>query len=120
MKTKMMVLLLTPVLFACNTASPPSTFDKSVAVPLMELSEVNGCQQCHKLDVPFRGPSWTQIAARYDKTPANANVLKTKTRMGGGGNWTKETGGAPMPPQAPRVSERHIDEMINYILSLDE
>jgi hypothetical protein len=39
--------------------------------------------------------------------------------MGGKGNWTDVTGGIPMPPYSPRVSDEDIAGLVDFILSLE-
>lgn len=115
------LLVLFSLLGACEQNQKHSeVYNKNAAVALMDLANLNACTQCHKLNVPFRAPSWIQIAQRYPNSAIVHSQLVNKTMRGGGGNWTRETGGAQMPAQSPRVSNQHIEQMINSLLSLDE
>jgi cytochrome c len=44
--------------------------------------------------------------------------MERKVKKGGKGNWTKVTGGAPMPPYSPRVSDANIEKLVDFILGL--
>ncbi|MDH5694727.1 MAG: cytochrome C, partial [Gammaproteobacteria bacterium] len=44
--------------------------------------------------------------------------LIEKVKKGGKGNWTQVTGGVPMPPYSPRVSDGDIETLVDFVLSL--
>lgn len=84
----------------------------------MDLARASGCVACHALETKIVGPSFKDINARYaDNADARA-ILIDKTRSGGSGNWTDVTGGVPMPPYSPRVSDENIGTLIDFILNL--
>jgi len=44
--------------------------------------------------------------------------LIAKVKTGGKGNWTAVTGGVPMPPYSPRVSDENIEKLVDFVLGL--
>lgn len=64
------------------------------------------------------GPAWTAVAERYRGDPDARNRLINKVKSGGAGNWTKVTGGMPMPPNYPRVSDEDITKLVDFVLAL--
>ena len=82
------------------------------------LAKKSGCMACHNIDKKIIGPAWKDVAARYkDKAGAKADLMM-KVKKGGRGNWKKVTGGAPMPPYSPRVSDANIEILVDFILGL--
>lgn len=75
--------------------------------------EKSDCMTCHEVDRPTVGPSFRQIAQKYPREKTAVQYLIRKVQEGGSGVW----GTAAMNPH-PHVSEREIQEMLNYILSL--
>jgi len=45
--------------------------------------------------------------------------LINKVKRGGKGNWLQVTGGVPMPPYSPRVSDANIESLVDFVLSLE-
>lgn len=88
-------------------------YDKSV-----ELAQMNGCWACHRVERGPVGPAWRAVSERYKDAPSPREWLFYKISNGGTGNWSKTTGGAVMPPYSPRVSDEHINELIDFILSI--
>ena len=84
----------------------------------LDLAKKSGCLACHSVDKKIVGPAWKDVAAKY-KGDANAKAtLMDKVKKGGKGNWTKVTGGAPMPPYSPRVSDENIGKLVDFIMGL--
>ena len=84
----------------------------------LDLAKKSGCLACHSVDKKIVGPAWKDVAAKY-KGDANAKAtLIEKVKKGGKGNWTKVTGGAPMPPYSPRVSDENIGKLVDFIMGL--
>ncbi len=96
-----------------------------VSAPFAAATEVPaaaqsaGCLACHNVDMKLVGPAWRDVAARYNGDPAARAALIEKVSMGGKGNWTEVTGGVPMPPYSPRVSDEDIAGLIDFVLSLE-
>ncbi len=78
-----------------------------------QLIAANDCLTCHKIDQKSVGPSYTQIANRYEDNQGNVENLADKIIKGGKGLW----GNAAMTPH-PNLSEPNAQEMAKYILSL--
>ena len=82
------------------------------------LARENGCFECHGVDQKIIGPSFRDIANRY-KTDQNARQALIETiKKGGKGNWTEVSGGIPMPPYSPRLSDSEIEELVDWLLGL--
>lgn len=84
----------------------------------LALAEKSGCLACHKVDTKAVGPSWRDVAKRYHgKADAKATLIAS-VKMGSKGKWADVTGGIPMPPNSPRVSDENIEKLVTFILSL--
>lgn len=73
------------------------------------------CYSCHELNGKSIGPSFQQIANRYNN---NANIVISLTQKvieGGAGNWGKAVMSAH-----PALSEKDAKLMVQYILNLDD
>ncbi len=86
--------------------------------PILVLAKKSGCLTCHGVDKKIVGPSWKDVAARYKDDPGAKARLITKVKTGGKGNWTEITGGIPMPPYSPRVADKNIEKLVDFILTL--
>jgi cytochrome c len=71
------------------------------------------CSTCHKVDTKVIGPAFQEIAAKYDASQANIDMLAKKIISGGSGNW----GNIAMTPH-PSLPEADAKEIVQYILSL--
>ena len=104
-------LLMVPVAAAALFVSAQASAD-------LALAKKSGCLACHSVEKKIVGPAWKDVAAKY-KGDAGANDrLIAKVKKGGKGNWTKVTGGAPMPPYSPRVSDENIGKLVAFIMGL--
>jgi len=84
----------------------------------LDLAKKSGCLACHKIETKLVGPAWHDVSQRY-KGDADAKArLVEKVKKGGKGNWTAVTGGVPMPPNSPRVSDENIEKLVTFVLSL--
>jgi cytochrome c len=77
------------------------------------LAKKNNCTSCHTVDKKLVGPAYADVAKKY-KGQDVAAKLEAKVAKGGSGVW----GTMPMPPNAPKVSEADIKELVQWILSL--
>lgn len=84
----------------------------------LDLARSSGCTACHALDTKVVGPAWKDVAARYRDVEGARAILISKVKVGGRGNWTDVTGGIPMPPYSPRVSDADIERLVDFILGL--
>lgn len=72
------------------------------------------CRTCHRLDGPLIGPSYLDIARRYELTEANIALLAGKITQGGAGVW----GEVPMTPH-PDLPPATARDMAVRILGLE-
>jgi cytochrome c551/c552 len=90
-------------------APPPSVDTLASANPMQKLLDSHACSGCHRLDERVVGPSFQEIAGKYNAT-AMSSLIK-KVREGGKGTW----GSVPMPPN-PGVSEADARTLVGWIL----
>lgn len=77
------------------------------------LISKSDCFACHKVQEKVLGPSYKDVANKYEKTKANIDYLVNKIKTGGSGVW----GAVPMSPH-PALSDDDAKAMVQYILSL--
>jgi S-disulfanyl-L-cysteine oxidoreductase SoxD len=85
-------------------ASPEVVRAEPVAVALARLTakeimpilQKNTCTACHAMSTKVLGPSFKDIARKYEKRSGAATYLAGKIKLGGGGVW----GAIPMPPSS--------------------
>ena len=71
------------------------------------------CVGCHHKSMKILGPSYLDIAKKYDLNDKNINYLSTKIIKGGSGVW----GNIPMAAHAT-LNKADAKSMAKYILSL--
>ena len=132
MKKILVVLGICSILFACNSAEKSEStedttatveqakVDTSAAAPASagsakgeQLIGASDCLTCHKVEAKIVGPSYIDVANKYEATDANIEMLAGKIINGGSGSW----GEIPMAPHAA-LSTDDAKEMVKYILSL--
>jgi len=85
----------------------------AVASPPDILATKAGCTACHAKDKKLVGPSYHDVAAKYQGSPGAAADLAAKVRSGGKGVW----GTVPMPAaDAKKVSDADLASIIAWIL----
>lgn len=94
-------------------------FGQAMAAEVPDNAKSAGCMACHAIDKKVVGPSWHDVAERYRGDAGAKEALIQKVKMGGKGNWTEVTGGVPMPPYSPRVSDADIESLVDFVLALD-
>lgn len=77
------------------------------------LISKSDCLACHKVQDKLLGPSYLDIAKKYEKNKANIDYLVQKVKTGGSGVW----GAIPMSAH-PTLSDDDTRDMILYVLSL--
>jgi len=77
------------------------------------LIAANDCLTCHKINEKSTGPSYEQVADKYEMNQGNIENLADRIIKGGKGLW----GDAAMTPH-PNLSEPQAQAMAKYILSL--
>lgn len=79
----------------------------------LEKVKASDCTSCHMVARKIVGPSYAEVAEKYENTEANVTLLATKIIQGGVGVW----GEVPMPAH-PGLSEEDAKDMIRYVLLL--
>lgn len=93
----------------------PEAVPKVVTDPIAEgksLVEGADCLGCHNLDERMIGPSYKEVAAKYENTPENVELLAERIINGSSGIW----GDVPMPAHSG-LSKENAKFMAKYILS---
>lgn len=80
-----------------------------------ELINNSDCHACHNEEVKTVGPAYIAVARKYADSEDNITMLVNKIKQGGSGVW----GQAMMTPH-PSLSESDAEEMVKYILALDD
>lgn len=95
--------------------SEPEPALKVVTDPVAEgksLVEGADCLGCHKVEEKMIGPSYREVAKKYENTPENVEMLAEKIIKGSSGIW----GDVPMPAHNG-LSKENAKFMAQYILS---
>ncbi len=116
------LLALVLVLFpACDVADKTTLkfHNDPAAAQAMSLARQNGCLNCHGVTNSIVGPAWVLVAERYRDAGDDArSFLIEKVKKGGNGSWNDMTGGAKMPAHGSRVSQQHLEAIVDFILGL--
>lgn len=91
-----------------GVVAPTTEFEKGE-----KLIAQSDCLACHKVDEKLVGPSYAEVAQKYENNDKNVDYLAGKIIEGGAGVW----GEVPMTPH-PNVSKEDAREMARYVLSL--
>lgn len=75
------------------------------------LATQNACMACHGISNKVVGPSFNQIAAKYQDDAGAASRLFDKVKNGASGTW----GAIPMPAQS-QVKDDEIKTIVSWIL----
>ena len=100
------------------TAAVALMMGAQAAYANLDLAKKSGCLACHSVDHKVVGPAWKDVAAKYKGDAGARDTLIKKVHTGGKGNWTAVTGGVPMPPYSPRVSDENIETLVDFVLGL--
>lgn len=79
----------------------------------LELIGKSDCLTCHKVGDKLIGPSYKEVAEKYENTEENITMLAGKIIKGGQGVW----GAVPMTAH-PGISEDDAKAMVKYIMLL--
>lgn len=71
------------------------------------------CQSCHKKDTVSIGPSYIDIAKRYQNDRIAKSLLSEKIRLGGSGNW-----GEGAMAAHPTITEQDANLIVDWIFGL--
>ena len=89
----------------------PGASQPEAADPLSKLAKY-GCTACHAVDTKVVGPSFKDVAAKYQGRGDAAQMLEQKVRDGGAGVW----GDIPMPPN-PAVPDAELHAIVQWVLT---
>lgn len=76
------------------------------------LMKQHNCSSCHAIDKKLIGPSYKEVAEKYEGDSSARQHLIDKVRKGGSGVW----GPVPMPPH-PNVPEADIEKIVDWTLA---
>lgn len=79
----------------------------------LEKLKASDCTSCHMVERKIVGPSYAEVAAKYENTEENVNLLSQKVIAGGVGVW----GEIAMPAHIG-LSEEDAKDMVRYVLLL--
>ncbi len=91
-----------------ETPAADAANDKAI-----ELIAGSDCLTCHKVNEKVIGPSYVDVAKKYEATDANIKLLADKIINGGSGVW-----GEVAMAGHPQISEDDAQAIVKYILSL--
>ena len=95
---------------AATTPAPSDNPDYEKGLTLVAGSD---CLTCHKVDEKVIGPSYRDVANKYENTEANVKMLAEKIIKGGTGVW-----GEVAMTAHPAVTQADAEQMVKYILLL--
>ena len=87
--------------------------DNPVYIKGLEKVKGSDCTGCHQVERKLIGPSYADVAAKYENTEENVTMLSQKVIAGGVGVW----GEVPMSAH-PNLSEEDAKDMVRYVLLL--
>jgi cytochrome c len=94
-----------------------ATFALTLAGPVaasVEVVKKARCVACHAVDKKMVGPSYREVAKRYEGQADAPLRLAEKVRSGGSGVW----GSVPMLPHgADKISDENLKTAIEWILA---
>lgn len=100
---------------ADTAKATPSVMDNPDYDKGLNLIAKSDCFTCHKLREPATGPSYGDVAAKYEDNEENRNMLADKIIKGGQGVW----GQVPMTSH-PDISQEDAVAMVKYIFLLKD
>ena len=87
--------------------------DDPIYIKGIEKVKASDCMTCHMVERKIIGPSYADVAAKYENTEENVTMLAGKIIAGGAGVW-----GEVMMTPHPALSEEDAKDMVRYILLL--
>lgn len=87
--------------------------DDPIYIKGLEKVKASDCTSCHMVQRKIVGPSYSDVAEKYESTEENVAMLAGKVIAGGVGVW----GEVPMPAH-PGLSEEDAKDMVRYVLLL--
>ena len=104
-----------PLKLALAAAAATAVFGLSTTAMAQDaeaLAKSSGCLACHAPATKKIGPSYKDIAAKYQGQANAPAMLATKIQKGGSGNWGK----IPMPPN-PKIDDAAAKTLVTWILA---
>ncbi|MFN3791328.1 c-type cytochrome [Massilia sp.] len=89
-----------------------SAFASSGAFAQADLAKAKNCMACHAAANKLVGPSYKDVAAKYEGQKGAEDKLVQKVMKGGAGVW----GPVPMPAN-PQVSEAEARSLVKWIMA---
>jgi len=89
---------------ADSTSSKPASVEKFAAL--------YGCLSCHKIDSKLVGPSYKDVAVKYQADPAALEKIALQIHNGGSGKW----GSVVMPP-FPTMTDAQAKDLAIWIMA---
>ena len=96
--------------FAADAPVPPVS-----PADAMNIAGKNACMGCHAIDRKIVGPSFQQIAAKYQGDAQAPVRLEAKVRDGGSGVW-----GIMAMAAHPQFTKAQLGDMVGWVLSLSD
>jgi cytochrome c len=87
--------------------------DNPVFVEGSAKAKEAGCTACHMIQRKIVGPSYADVAAKYENTEENVELLTSHVINGNVGVW----GEVPMPAH-PHLSKEDVETIVKYVLIL--
>lgn len=79
----------------------------------LALVKENDCPSCHMVERKIVGPSYAEVADKYEYNDENVETLASRVIAGNVGEW----GEIPMPAH-PNLSKEDAEQMVKYVLLL--
>jgi cytochrome c len=89
-----------------------SAFASTGAYAQADLAKAKNCMACHAVANKLVGPSYKDVAAKYEGQKGAEDKLVQKVLKGGAGAW----GPVPMPAN-PQVSEAEARSLVKWVLA---
>jgi cytochrome c len=98
---------------AADAAAPATAPVAAAGKDGKALIEGSDCRTCHKDDAKLIGPSYQEVAKKYESNDKNIKMLAEKVLKGGQGVW----GEIPMAGH-PNLTLEDAEAMVKYILTM--
>jgi cytochrome c len=98
---------------AANSPALPAGITQADYDKGLNLVATSDCLTCHDINKKITGPTYAEIAKKYEPTKENITLLAGKIITGGSGVW----GTVPMTPH-DGLPQEDAEAMVKYVLSL--
>lgn len=128
------VIAVSALTYSCGGGGSSSTTETSTTTPPASAAPVSleekykddpvfvagsakakeaGCTACHMIQRKIVGPSYADVAAKYENNAENVALLTSHVINGNVGVW----GEVPMPAH-PHLSQEDVETIVKYVLIL--